>query len=232
MPSLYDITPFSLLDYPNEMSCIVWFAGCNMRCVFCHNPDIVNGKGEKEEAELFAFLEKRQGKLGAVVFSGGEATLFAGLPDLVRKVKAMGFKTKLDTNGTRPEVLRALLGEKLLDYVAMDYKCPPALAKKMIGTTKHWEPFRQSLAMLIKAARQGALTFEVRTTVYSELMNEDHVNEMIRDLDTLGYQGTYYIQNVFSHGEKTIGNIEKPERALDQTKLLTPKNFKLGFRNF
>lgn len=204
-----------------------------MRCVFCHNPDIVCGKGEKEEAELFAFLEKRQGKLGAVVFSGGEATLFAGLPDLIRKVKAMGFKTKLDTNGTRPEVLRTLLDEKLLDYVAMDYKCPLDLAKDMIGTVKHWEPFRQSLGLLIEAAeQQGALTFEVRTTVYTDLMDETHVNEIIHDLDALGYHGTYYIQNVFSHGEKTIGNIAKPERELDQTKLVAPKNFKLAFRNF
>lgn len=231
MPSLYDITPFSLLDYPQEMSCIVWFAGCNMRCVFCHNPAIVTGKGEKEEAELFSFLEKRVGKLTAVVFSGGEATLYAGLPSLIRRVKAMGFKIKLDTNGTRPEILRELVVEGLLDYVAMDYKCPLPLAQEMIGTVKHWEPFRQSLALMIEAAGKGEVIFEVRTTVLLDLMGEEDLNTIICDLDALGYKGTYYIQNVFSHGEKTIGNIAKPERELDKSKLALPIGFNLGFRN-
>lgn len=233
MPGLYDITPFSLLDYPGEMSCIVWFAGCNMRCQYCHNPAIVTGKGEKDEAKLLAFLEKRVGKLSAVVLSGGEATLFPQIVELARKIKAMGFKIKLDTNGSRPKVLRQLLDEKLLSYVAMDYKCPLELAQNIIGTVKHWEPFRESLAMMIEeAAREGGPKFEVRTTVSTDLMAERELNWIIHDLDQMGYRGTYYIQNIFSHGEKTIGNIAKPERELDKSKLTKPKNFELGFRNF
>ncbi len=295
MPSLYDITPFSLLDYPNEMSCIVWVAGCNMRCVYCHNPNIVFGKGEKEDDEVIAFLEKRIGKLSAVVFSGGEATLYAGLPALMRRVKAMGFKIKLDTNGSRPEVLRGLLAEGLVDYVAMDFKCPPEKTGALIGTSKLWEPFMQSLALLIEAAslihtavipaKAGIqpvgsklhssearcvtraaqekslmprgraaldpafqrdddkgerfsntpthpLTFEIRTTVHPDWLDEKDLAWMIAFLDEAGYRGTYYIQNVASTGDKTIGNVAKPERALDLALIPSPKGFSLAYRNF
>lgn len=230
MPSIYDITPFSLLDYPNEMSCIVWVAGCNMRCVYCHNPNIVMGKGEKEDADVLAFLEKRVGKLSAVVFSGGEATLYAGLPDLMRRVKAMGFKVKLDTNGSRPEVLRGLLEEGLVDYVAMDFKSPPEKAAALIGTAKLWEPFTQSLALLIEAAK-AAMTFEVRTTVHPDLLDEKDLAWMIAFLDAAGYRGTYYLQNIASTGDKTIGNVAKPQRALDLTLIPAPKGFALAYRN-
>ena len=233
MGQLYEITPFSLLDYPGEMSCIAWFAGCNMRCVFCHNPQIVTGKGDKQESDLLDFLKKRQGLLTAVVFSGGEATLYKGLPDLMAKVKELGFKVKLDTNGTRPQVLKELLERDLLDYVAMDYKCPREIAQELIGTVKHWEPFKESLSLMIEAAAsKPEMTFEVRTTVYAERMNEKELNWIINDLDQLGYKGTYYIQNVFSHGEHTIGNIPESEHSVDLSKLKAPKGFKLGYRNF
>ncbi len=245
MSGLYSITPFTLLDYPSEMACIAWMAGCNMRCPFCHNPDIVTGKGEKDEAELLEFLKGRTGRLGAVVFSGGEATLSAGLPALMRQVKEMGFKIKLDTNGSRPEVLRGLLAEGLLDYVAMDYKAPPEKLQAVAGTAKWREPFRESLKMLIAASssvmpalagvteeKNKPISFEVRTTVYTGLMDEADVAWIIRDLDEAGYKGTYYVQNVFSFGEKTIGNIAEPERVFDRSLLPEPKGFKLGFRNF
>lgn len=231
MGQLYAVTPFSLLDFPGEMSCIAWFAGCNMRCVFCHNPDIVTGKGEISEQALLDFLKTRTGRLGGVVFSGGEPTLYHGLLELMQKVKALGFKIKLDTNGSRPEVIQRLLDEGLLDYVAMDYKCPPEKAEKMIGTAKLWQPFRESLALLIDAAAQG-LPFEVRTTFHTDLMTDEDLNGMIRDLDKVGYTGTYYIQNIASTGDKTIGGIEKPERKLDPEQLDKPEGFTLAFRNF
>ena len=202
-----------------------------MRCVYCHNPQIVTGRGEKEEEEFFSFLNKRVGKLTAVVFSGGEATLYPMLPDMIRKVKAMGFKVKLDTNGSRPQVVKLLLEEGLLDYVAMDYKCPPDLAEGMIGTAKLWEPFRESLALLINASRKG-LAFEVRTTVHPDFLKEEDINRMIIDLDQAGYQGTYYIQNIAATGEKTIGQVAEPQSRMDQTKLVKPKGFELAYRNF
>jgi len=233
MGQLYEITPFSLLDYPNEMSCIAWFAGCNMRCVYCHNPQIVKGKGEKEDEELISFLEKRKGKLTAVVFSGGEATLYRNLVDLIDKVKSMGFKTKLDTNGSNPKMLKELIDRDLLNYVAMDYKCPPEISKELIGTSKLWEPFRKSLDFMIKAQKEkDDLIFEIRTTVYADYMGEKELNMMIEDLDNIGYNGIYYIQKVFASGENTIGNIAEPKKEIDRSKLLKPKGFKINYRNF
>lgn len=233
MPGLYSITPFTLLDYPGEMACIVWIAGCNMRCRYCHNPDIVLGKGEKEDAEILDFLKSRTGRLGAVVFSGGEATLYQGLPGLMRKVKEMGFKIKLDTNGSRPEVLRGLLAENLVDYVAMDYKSPPEKAEKIVGTKKLWEPFRESLKLMIGAAAgEGGPAFEVRTTIHPDLLNALDVAGMIEDLDAMGYRGIYYLQLVQATGEKTIGNVGEPLCDFDRAKLPEPKGFKIGFRNF
>ncbi len=230
MPSLYAITPFTLLDYPGEMACVAWFAGCNMRCVYCHNPDIVAGKGGRDEAELLSFLENRKGRLKAVVFSGGEATLYPGLPALIRKVRAMGFKTKLDTNGSRPEVLRGLLDEGLLDVVALDYKGPPEKFGSLTGSEKLWKPFKESLALLIAADEK--IGFEVRTTVHPDLLKEEDIAWIIHDLDEAGYKGTYYVQLIQSVGEKTIGNVAEPVHTFDRARLPEPKGFKLGFRNF
>lgn len=231
MSKLYEITPFTLLDYPNEMACIAWFAGCNMRCVFCHNPPIVLGQGEKDDSELIDFLKKRAGQLTAVVFSGGEATLNPSLPDLARQAKELGYKVKLDTNGTRPEVLAGLLEDKLLDYVAMDYKCPPDRAQEIVGTAKHEDNIRRSMKMMIEAAEKG-LIFEIRTTYHADLMSENELSWMINELDGIGYKGTYYIQNIASHGEDTLGKIEKPSTQLAPENLPQPRNFKLSFRNF
>jgi pyruvate formate lyase activating enzyme len=231
MGQLYDITPFTLLDYPGETACVAWFAGCNLRCVYCHNPDIVNGKGDKEIEELLTFLEKRKGLLSGVVFSGGEATYFAGLGTLMRQTKDMGYKVKLDTNGGRPDVLKSLLADGLLDYVALDYKCLPERAEELLGTGQFMDRFQESLVMLIEAAAKG-LKLEIRTTFHPDLISEDELGRMIAELDRLGYKGTYYIQNIISYGEDTLGDVPKPSRAIDAGALPEPRHFKLAFRNF
>lgn len=227
---IHALTPFTLLDYPGQTACIVWLAGCNMRCVFCHNPEIVQSRGTKEEAELFAFLEKRKGKLTAVVFSGGEPTLYPGLELMMARVKSQGFKVKLDTNGSRPEILRRLLAQELIDYVAMDYKCPFEKMEKLVGTAKHWPSFRESLTLMVHAQGKG-VGFEVRTTFHPDLMDENDLNVLIEDLDSLGYAGVYYIQNIAATGDKTIGGIAPPSRSLDLARLAKPKKFRIGYRN-
>jgi pyruvate formate lyase activating enzyme len=124
MLPIHAVTPFTLLDFPGLPAAVVWCSGCNMRCAYCHNPDIVRGKaGQKTPPEVLAFLATRRGLLEGVVLSGGEATLWPGLPGFIAQVRALGFAVKLDTNGTRPETLRGLL--PALDYVALDYKAPP-----------------------------------------------------------------------------------------------------------
>jgi pyruvate formate lyase activating enzyme len=232
MSQIYDITPFSMLDYPDELACIVWMSGCNLRCVYCHNPDIVLNRGKKEDAELLNFLKSRRGKLTAVVFSGGEATFCPTLPDLVRQVKEMGFKVKLDTNGGSPKMLKELVKSGHLDYVALDYKCPSRLAEKVVGTARFEKEFRESLGFLIKENRKGRIGLEIRTTVAPEILSEADTNEIIADLDKRGYRGTYYLQHIVSSGEKTLGNIAEPKGTIDKTLLAEPKHFTLGFRNF
>ncbi|MDD4616762.1 MAG: anaerobic ribonucleoside-triphosphate reductase activating protein [Alphaproteobacteria bacterium] len=232
MGQIYEITTFSMLDYPNELSCIVWISGCNLRCKYCHNPDIVKNRGEKDDAEVLAFLRARQGRLTAVVFSGGEATFCPTLPNLVRKAKELGYKTKLDTNGSNPGVVRRLLDEGLLDMVALDYKAPPNLVEKVCGTARFENDFRETLQLLIDRGNEGRVAFEVRTTVSPDILSEEDVSWMIEDLDMRGYRGTYYLQHLASFGERTLGNIPEPKGCLDRGKLPSPKGFKLGFRNF
>ena len=115
----------TLLDFPGKVACTVFLTGCDLRCPYCHNPELVlprdHGKAISEN-ELFAFLFSRRGKLDGVCITGGEPTLYPSLPDLVRRIREMGFLVKLDSNGTVPKVLEHLLREKLLDHVAIPIK--------------------------------------------------------------------------------------------------------------
>jgi pyruvate formate lyase activating enzyme len=231
MGQLYDITPFTLLDYPGETACIVWLSGCSLRCVYCHNPEIVLGTGEMDKTELMDFLQRRRGLLTGVVFSGGEPTLSPYLPELAQEAKKIGFKIKLDTNGTKPDVLERLLDNHLLDDVALDYKCLPNRAQALLGTAAYVKPFKEGLKMLIGYAREGS-GLEIRTTFHPDLMTEEEVNSIINDLDRLKYRGIYYIQNISSYGAHTLGNISRPSRSIAPEKLVKPKNFKVEFRNY
>ena len=113
---IYNITPFTLLDYPNHSACIFWYAGCNMRCLYCYNPEIVLGKGAITFFETISFLKTRQGLLDAVVFSGGECLMHKKIVQQIQEIKAMGFLVKIDTNGSKPAVLKQLIDENLIDY--------------------------------------------------------------------------------------------------------------------
>ena len=113
----------TVLDFPGQVACIVFTAGCSFRCPFCHNATLVKGEGDRiPEEEVLSYLKKRQGILDGVVITGGEPTLQNDLKDFIIKVKGMGYKVKLDTNGYHPDKLKELLDEGLVDYVAMDIK--------------------------------------------------------------------------------------------------------------
>lgn len=232
MNGVYAITPFTLLDFPDEIACIVWLSKCNLRCVYCHNPEIVFGEGKISEATCFEFLEKRKGQLTGVVFSGGEPTLFKDLPRYMGKARELGFKIKLDTNGSSPDVVKDIVGMKLVDYVALDYKCPANRAKELLGTDNFVGAFEESLAFLINARNENKLGMEIRTTFHADLMDEDDIATIINDLEGRGYEGNYYVQNLVSFGNKTIGNIAEPQRKMDVSRLRMPKNLKVYFRNF
>ncbi len=160
----------TLLDYPGKVACTVFLQGCNFRCPFCHNRDLLgSGDAYMSVEQLLAFLRKRQGLLDAVCISGGEPTLQPDLESLVRDVKALGYAVKLDTNGSRPAVLKRLVEEGLLDYVAMDVKNAPARYGETVGADGiALTPIEESLQFLLG----GAVDFELRTTVVEELHRE------------------------------------------------------------
>src|SRR6056297_2585563 len=117
----------SLIDYPGEISAVIFTRGCNFRCPYCHNPELVDKKRYTtalEINEVLTFLENRKGLLDGVVITGGEPTIYGDLPEFLLKIKQMGYLVKLDTNGTNPAMMRRVIDLNLVDYIAMDYKAP------------------------------------------------------------------------------------------------------------
>ena len=167
----------TLLDYPGKVACTVFIQGCNFRCPFCHNSDLL-GAGEDgymTEDELIAFLAKRTGLLDAVCITGGEPTLSVGLSELIARIKSLGYLVKLDTNGTRPQVVKALVEAKLVDYVAMDIKNSPACYAETVGLTGM---DMASIEESIRILSSGSVDYEFRTTVVNELHSEEAMREM------------------------------------------------------
>ena len=167
----------TLLDFPGKIACTVFLGGCNFRCPFCHNSELFMGKPEKlmEDEEFFAFLKSRRGLLDGVCVSGGEPTLYKTLPDFLAKIKEMGFLVKLDTNGYRPEVLKALVQQGLVDYVAMDVKNSPAMYAQTVGLEKmELSSIEESLRFLIG----GELPYELRTTLVRQLHDTASIQDM------------------------------------------------------
>ena len=220
---IYSITPFTLLDYAHKSACILWFAGCNMRCLYCYNPEIVLGKGTISFEKALTFLHSRKNLLDAVVFSGGECLLHKNSVQLITKVKKMGFLVKIDTNGSRPEMLEQLLKNQLIDYVALDFKAMPADFEK-ITQSNLFLPFEKSLRLLI----ERRFPFEVRTTVHSDLIDKNQMKAMIQYLEKQKYQGNYYIQH-FINGVTTLEKLGYSNRELEQLDLSTTR-IKVHFR--
>lgn len=210
---LYDITPFTALDYPDHLATIFWFAKCNMRCVYCYNRDIVFGEGKISEEEALAFLDSRVGLLEGVVLSGGEATLYGDLLEFCQKIKQKKFKIKLDTSGINFDMVYALVEHNLVDYIALDYKAPKEKYFE-ITKDKHFDSFSKTLNFLI----QKQFPFEVRTTVHSDLLRVEEINRIIKDLIKRGYGGTYYLQP-FVFTENTIGRVKEEKNPFDTSRL-------------
>ena len=166
----------TLLDYPGKIACTVFLGGCNFRCPFCHNGELLDGAMTPvmEEGEFLAFLSKRMGLLDAVCVSGGEPTLQPGLADLLEEIKKMGYLVKLDTNGSRPEILKDLVNRGLLDYVAMDIKNAPHRYGQTAGVTVQMEQIEESIRFLL----EDRVDYELRTTVVEQLHDCDAMERM------------------------------------------------------
>ena len=169
----------SLVDYPGKTCAAIFTIGCNMRCGYCHNPELVLPERYVDaipEEEVLAFLATRVGKLQGLTISGGEPTIHEDLPDFIRKVKKMGFLIKLDTNGTNPAMLVELYKEKLLDYVAMDIKYVPERYKEVMARPVDADVIRQS----IKLIKESGVDCEFRTTVVKSQISFDDFDEIGR----------------------------------------------------
>ncbi len=160
----------SLLDYPGHLAAVIFTAGCNFRCPFCHNSDLVlTPATEYSEEEVLSVLKKRRSILEGVCITGGEATLQPGLIEFMRKIRELGYKIKLDTNGYRPDVLRSVLSEGLVDYVAMDIKNSFPKYPQTAGLTGfNPENISESISLLM----ESNINYEFRTTVVRELHTE------------------------------------------------------------
>ena len=154
----------SLIDYPGKLSCVLFFSGCNFRCPYCHNPDLALGCGTGnspwEEDRVFGFLDDRKTFLDGVVISGGEPTLQKDLVSLCEKIKLMDYPVKLDTNGSRPEVIRELLNNGLVDYIAMDIKTDPACYSPLMKNSHE----SKNIITSIRTIMECSSAYEFRTT--------------------------------------------------------------------
>lgn len=161
----------SLMDYPGKISATVFTQGCNFRCPYCHNPELVDPERYQEclpEDEIFSYLEKRRGKLEAVTITGGEPTIQNDLLSFAQRVRAMGYLVKVDTNGSKPGALEELIRHKLPDYIAMDIKAPLAKYAAVTRAPVKGETIRQSIE-IIKAS---GINCEFRTTVVKSQLEE------------------------------------------------------------
>ncbi|HBP01494.1 MAG TPA: anaerobic ribonucleoside-triphosphate reductase activating protein [Candidatus Moranbacteria bacterium] len=170
----------TLIDYPGKIATTVFTVGCSFRCPFCHNPELVLADQFPElndmEAEFFKFLEKRKGKLEGVCITGGEPTIQPDIINFIKKVKAMGFLVKLDSNGTRPDVLRKVIKEKLVDFIAMDIKNSPKKYSKTVGVSADMERIKLSVYMIMNSG----IDYEFRTTVVPGIHEEKDFDEIAK----------------------------------------------------
>jgi len=173
------IQKFTLIDFPEKVACTVFLGGCNFRCVYCHNPELVIPPFPPKVPEeyFFDFLESRKGKLDGVVICGGEPTIHPNLPEFIRKIKERGFAVKLDTNGYNVRMIKRLIEENLLDYIAMDVKAPLEKYEEIVGVKIE----KERIVEAIKIIMDSGVKYEFRTTAYPSLGLKDYekIGELI-----------------------------------------------------
>ena len=201
---IHGLQKMTLLDFPGRVACTVFFGGCDMRCPFCHNAELLDGTAPAvmDDEELLAFLKKRQGLLDGVAFTGGEPLLQKDLPKLTAKIRELGYPVKLDTNGTHPDRLERMIEEGLVQYVAMDIKNSPERYAETAGLPEmDLTPVRESVSLLMN----GETDYEFRTTVVAELHDDrsfEQIGQWIRgakhyylqkftDRDTVPFEGLH-----------------------------------------
>ena len=201
---------FTMLDYPGKIAAVVFTMGCNFRCPFCHNSELVDPKAidyenRIKESEVLKFLESRKGDLDGVCITGGEPTLQLGLKEFIKKIKKMGFLVKLDTNGSHFSVVSDLIGDNLVDYWAIDIKTIPEKYKIMTKKDDIIENMEKSISLIVNNGSE----LELRTTVVPGYVNQKDFNKMIDWINRISKNvlpklSRYSIQNF--RPEKTLHN--------------------------
>ena len=198
----------SLVDFGDKLTCTVFTHGCNYRCPFCHNSQLVTASSSVniDEDEVLSFLKKRKALLDAVCVSGGEPTLHQEIYGFLEKVKVLGYQTKLDTNGTNPEFLSKLINDGLVDYVAMDIKTSFENYPKITDTKNpNTEKVKQSLDFLINSKTD----FELRTTLVAEYHSEE---DFIKISKAVAGTKRYYLQKYVDRGTCITGGLTEVDK--------------------
>jgi pyruvate formate lyase activating enzyme len=181
---------FSLIDYPGKVAAVVFTMGCNYRCPFCHNPELVLPElfnAPISTDDILAFLEKRKGQLQGVVVTGGEPTIHDDLPDFLFRIKALGYFVKLDTNGSRPDMLSVVINRKLVDFIAMDIKSSPESYCKATGVAADISVVKESINLI----KESGCEYQFRTTLLKKVVSE---NDLLDIMALIGDVKEYRLQ--------------------------------------
>lgn len=211
----------SLIDYPGKVSCVLFLSECNFACPYCHNPDLVKGNPSPihslDKNAVYDFLERRKEYLDGVVISGGEPTLQEDLISFCEKIKQLGYKVKLDTNGSQPQVLRQLIEEGIVDYVAMDIKTDPL----------HYSPFIKidysphNILSSIQIIMESSTAYEFRTTCVKPIVNEQDIENIAKIIKGAML---YVLQRFHNTEVLNPGFFQETEADYDEPELMMLKS--------
>lgn len=216
----------TITDFPENVACILFLKGCNFRCPYCHNSELIDYKIDDNyilKEEVFDFLKKRQGILDGVVISGGEPTVNKDLPKLIKEIRDLGFKIKLDTNGTNPQMLKELLEDGLIDYVAMDIKNVQTKYLETAGLSEKNVQILENVQKSIDILKKSKVDHEFRTTIMKNYHNIEDLEEINK---LIGKDEKYFIQN-FEDSEYVLDHNIEPfsEKELKEINNKLTKNF-------
>lgn len=203
---LHGIQKMTLLDFPGCVSCTIFLGGCDFRCPFCHNFELIDGtmKPTMDDDELISFLESRKGLLEGVAITGGEPLMHKDLPELIKRIRDTGYRVKLDTNGYHPDLLQEILNSGMVEYVAMDIKNSPEKYALTCGLDSiDLDKIYKSISLLVNSN----IEYEFRTTVVNELHNEDDFNKIG---EIIKGAKRYFLQRFTDRDSVPYGNLTAP----------------------
>ncbi len=218
---------FTLVDYPGKIATTVFTIGCNFRCPFCHNPELVNGPqlaiaDKKTEKEFFEFLKKRAGKLEAVCITGGEPSLQLDIIEFMKKIKDVNYLVKLDTNGTNPDVIEKALTEKVVDFIAMDIKSSLQNYHKAVNTKVDLDKIKLSVDLI----KNSGIDYEFRTTVVPGIHTYKDFDEIAKWLKGAEHYSLQEYRDQKILDENLRQKTANKTLDLDKIKKTISKNFK------